>query len=548
MTATVSAPSATSSRTGAQEVVDFLAARGDRHVFGVPGSSLAPMFHALGGSPVSYVPAIHEAAAVAAADGYARVTGSACVLLYMAEGVANCMANLLNAWSAESPLLLLAGQPDSTDLTGLGGIIGEGDVVDMARHVTRWGQAVPRGSSLREWLERADRIAAGPPGGPVLLSVPEDLFSGPAVPAVDIRAGRRVAPGAPDLSEVAAALAAAQNPLIVAGAQIARFGGTPALVSLAEQLQIPVIYEYGFVDQKSIPADHPNCLGWALMPAGQRLQQEADVVLGVGCRLVLEDHAPVPLRFPDAQFIAHVNADPAKLEALTHAHWSCACSPAAFLQGLLDTAAGTPTDAALLQRRRARVVQAKQRQAGELPTESWVSALSDALDHGWVVDEAISLSPLFANSLRGDGSRWLSMSGASLGWATGAACGVALGSGEPVTALLGDGATRFGAAGLWTAKACELPITYVVLDNGGFGSTRSYERMYASSVGAAPTYVGSDLHGLGAPVADMIAGYGIPTTTISANDDVRSAVVKAWNTKGPNALVIDVGFNAGAWG
>ncbi len=548
MAATASAQPQTSSRNGAQTVVDFLAARGDRHIFGVTGSSLVSMFHALHESPVSYVPAIHEAAAIAAADGYARVTGSACVLLYMVDGVSNGVANLLNAWSAESPVLLLAGSPHSSDLTGLSAVIGEGDVVDMTRTVTRWGHAVPRGSSLQEWLERADRIAAGPPSGPVLLSVPEDVFTGPAVPAVDTRAGRRVAPGAPDLTEVAAALATAEKPLIFAGAQIHRFGATPALVNLAEQLQIPVTYEYGFVDQRSIPTEHPNYMGWANLPAAQQFEHEADVVLAVGCRLVLEDHAPIPLRFPNAEFLAHVNADPAKLEALTHAHWSCACSSAAFLQGLLDAAAAAPADAALLARRRARLAQGKERLADEMPQESWVSALSGALDHGWVVDESISLQRMFADSLRGDGSRWLSMSGSSLGWAPAAACGVALGSDEPVTCLVGDGAIRFGAAGLWTAKAMELPITYVVLDNGGFGSTRSFERMYASGVGSTPTYVGSDLRGMGAPVSEMIAGYGIPTTTISATDDVRAAVTIAWNAKGPNAVVVDVGFDAGGWG
>jgi hypothetical protein len=52
----------------------------------------------------------------------------------------------------------------------------------------------------------------------------------------------------------------------------------------------------------------------------------------------------------------------------------------------------------------------------------------DALDRGWGVDESASLYfSAFDHTLRGaDGSRYLSFTGSSLGWATGAACGVAL--------------------------------------------------------------------------------------------------------------------------
>jgi thiamine pyrophosphate-dependent acetolactate synthase large subunit-like protein len=163
----------------------------------------------------------------------------------------------------------------------------------------------------------------------------------------------------------------------------------------------------------------------------------------------------------------------------------------------------------------------------------------------------VSLCGPVLRSLRGgDGSRYLSMSGASLGWGTGAACGVALASGERVTCILGDGALRFGAQALWTAKACELPITYVVLDNGGFGSTRSFERHYVATLGqpdARAGYVGSDLSGTSPSVRELITGYGIGCEAVTASGDIRSALTRLWDAKGPNALVIDVGFDAGAW-
>lgn len=147
-----------------------------------------------------------------------------------------------------------------------------------------------------------------------------------------------------------------------------------------------------------------------------------------------------------------------------------------------------------------------------------------------------------------DGSRYASCGGASLGWGTGAAVGVALASGEPVTLLLGDGSLRFGAQGLWTIKALNLPITIVVLDNHGYASTRHFERSYVESLGPAangpPGFLNMDMRNLGPDPAEMVRGFGIPTRRLTLEDDLRAAVEQAWaeSVNGPNCLFMPVGF------
>jgi thiamine pyrophosphate-dependent acetolactate synthase large subunit-like protein len=148
-----------------------------------------------------------------------------------------------------------------------------------------------------------------------------------------------------------------------------------------------------------------------------------------------------------------------------------------------------------------------------------------------------------------DGRRYAGAGGASLGWGTGAAAGVALASGEPVTCVIGDGSLRFGALGLWTLKAMNLPVTLVVLDNHGYGSTRNYERQYLASLGAAanpqrPGYLNMDMRQLGPDLAGMIQGFGIPCRRLSESDDLRRAVEEAWaaSAQGPNAVIMPVGY------
>ena len=53
-----------------------------------------------------------------------------------------------------------------------------------------------------------------------------------------------------------------------------------------------------------------------------------------------------------------------------------------------------------------------------------------------------------------------------------------------------------------------------------------------------------DMRETGPDVADMIAGFGIPTRTLSDQDDLRAAVEQAWaeSVNGPNALIMPVGF------
>jgi len=143
----------------------------------------------------------------------------------------------------------------------------------------------------------------------------------------------------------------------------------------------------------------------------------------------------------------------------------------------------------------------------------------------------------------------VSTTGAALGWGTGAAAGIALASGEPVTLIIGDGSLRFGALGLWSIRQSNLPITIVVLDNGGYGSTRFFERAYMARLGnkapfAQPAYSCSDLRSVGSSVGGIIEGFGIACRTLSPDDDVRAAVEAAWATssEGPNAIVVPLGL------
>jgi len=536
---------------GGAELVRFLMDKGYKHVFGLPGSSMVAPLYEMQNKDISFVSAIHESVAVAAADGYARVAGSAMVLLYMLPGVANGLANIYNAWRDETPLLIVASQ-QASQYRSNSATIGEGDLVNLMTPYSRFAHELAPGMDVRFWLERARNIAIGALPGPTFLSIPEDVFERPVSCREPIRS---ITPArvSPDPGELAQALQSAERPLIMVGGQLRRFNGSRVVEDLAERYGFALVYENGFSDRYGVAPGHPNCFG-SITSAGA-LEVTADVVLALGSRFILEAH-PRASWFPGARFLAHVNADPLKLEETRPVHWAAAADPGAFAVALAQRLAELPVPEGLVARRREWLTAFRRQDERRVQSplmQSYANALApldDVLDRGWLVDESVMGVHQLGKILKStDGERYVGTTGASLGWGTGAAAGVALASGEPVTCVLGDGALRFGALGLWTVRAQNLPVTFVVIDNGGYGSTRFFERQFVERLGPAANpqhagYLGSDLRGTGSTVQGVIEGFNIPADRVPLGGDARAAIEKAWNASsdGPNAVVIEMEF------
>lgn len=538
--------------TGAEEIVRFLSDHGYRHVFGLPGSQLVSVFYQMQKAHIQHVPTIHESVTIAAADGYARIAGSAVAMVYMLPGTANGLANIYNASRDETPLIVLASQQLSTARTELGAYC-EGDTVPLVRPFTRLAQELTKGAAVRSWLEKAKRVASGPPGGPAFLSISEDVFLESA-PVVEERLSTQGAPSVPDVAAVAAALRHAQRPLIVVGGQLRRCGGSAFVEALAARFEIPVAFEGGLIDRLGIAPGHSHCVGSIFQTDHEA---NADVVLMLGTRSVTEAAPRKAPYFPMASFVAQVNRDPAKLEGTRRVDWVSASDPAAFAEALQKALDAAPPTLEALSARKAWM--SPRPKAGMPPGPlaklfagfaRALAPLHDAMDRGWLVDESVMASgPLIGSQKAKDGARYAGTNGASLGWGGGAAVGIALASGEPVTLVVGDGSLRFGVHALWTIKAMNLPVTIVVLDNHGYASTRNYERQYRATLGEGanaqpPGYLNMDMRTLGPDIADMIRGFGIPCRRLSEQDDLRAAVLQAWNESGdgPNALIMPVGF------
>src|SRR6266404_6051465 len=249
-------------RTVAQAYLEVAVDHGVDYIFGLPGTSGQEFIGTIADQEkVRFVLALHETCVVSMADGHARVTGRPSLAqVSTLPGSANAVGALYDAYRDRSPVVVTSSQVD-TRIFGRDSHTEGKDLVEMTKQFTKWSAEVHRADRIPEYLNRAFKVAATPPTGPVYLALPSNLL-GESISVDNPLAERsRVAPriGAdPEaLAEAAKLLAQAKRPLIVAGSGIAKSGAIEELIKFAEMIGAPVVMEprYSFL---SFPTDHPQ--------------------------------------------------------------------------------------------------------------------------------------------------------------------------------------------------------------------------------------------------------------------------------------------------
>src|SRR6185503_15878913 len=270
---------------GRQILMESLIAQDVSHIFGNPGTTESPIIDSLLDYPqLNYIEALHEGVAVGAASYYAQASGkTGLVNLHVAPGLGNAIGMMYNALKASAPIIVTAGQQD-TRMRLRDPLLGH-DRVAISAPVTKWSVQAERADELPLLLHRAFKVANDPPAGPVFVALPIDVLeqesqNEPMAPGRLYRAG----PAAPaGVAEAAALLAGRQNPVIVVGDEVARFGAGAEVVALAEALGA-AIWTEGIRMHASVPSNHPNfrlALGFDTLAIRKALEG-ADAILLVG--------------------------------------------------------------------------------------------------------------------------------------------------------------------------------------------------------------------------------------------------------------------------
>ncbi len=542
---------------GHEVLLEVLRSEGVTHLFGNPGSTELPLMDALVDvEDLQYVLALQEATAVGMADGYAQATGRPAFLnLHTSAGLGNAIGNLTNARANGTPLVVTAGQQDERHLVD--DPLLSGDLVALARPVSKWAHEIRSPEELGTILRRAFHDAMAPPSGPVFVSIRMDHLGRQVETPVPPRSRVDRRTVAADLETLADLLTetASGGLAIVVGDEVASAGAVPAITALAEALGAPVFGSplYG---RSVFPPTHPLWRGMLPPQASGIRATLADFdrafLVGGQAFMVYPWSPGSPL--PQDCDLIHLSPDPLQPG---HAHpvlHGAVGDPAATLGALLplvaERADRAMVSAALSVARTTGagvsddLEETARRRYGAAPMHPMaaVHALLRAVPEDTaVVDEAITTG-VYVRGFhhRAEADTYYFCRGGGLGWGMPAACGVALARRRPVLCVVGDGSTMYSPQALWTAAHEQLPVIFAVVDNGQYLILKQNLRTMGGRSATTDRFVAMDLVDPPIDFCGLASAMGVPGTRIDHTNDIGAAVRAAAAAGGPHLLHIPI--------
>jgi len=494
-------------------------------IFGNPGSTELPMFR---GFPddFRYVLSLQESVALAMADGFAQATRRAALVnLHSAVGVGHAAGSLFTAFRNRTPLVIVAGQQARSILRYRPFLYAE-QAAEFPKPYVKYSFEPERAEDIPAAIAEGWQIAMTPPTGPAFISVPVDDWDRPAT-LVEVPV-----PGslpAPDLTDVAAALAAASSPALVVGAQVSRDGAWDAVVALAER-QHASVWIAPMAAREAFPEDHPLFAGF--LTAGR----EPIVAALAGHDLILVLGAPVFTyhvegfgpHIPEGATLFQITDDPALAQA------AAAGTP---IIGNVREAVAALLETPAPERALPKPLIRPPVPAPEPLTDTYMLSRLAALrsPDSIIVEEApSSRGPMHDRPPILGPDTFHTCASGGLGHGLPAAIGVALARpGERVIALLGDGSAMYAIQGLWTAAQLGLPVSFIIVNNGRYEALVGFGRRFGMN-----ELVGTELPGI--DFVGLAKAQGIRGERVDSADKLDDALIRSLASEEPSLVEVVV--------
>lgn len=483
-------------------VVRFLRDEGVKYIYGYPGGALLHIYDALfKEKAIEHILVRHEQAATHMADGYARATGKAGVVLVTSgPGATNAITGIATAYMDSIPMVVLSGQVPST-MVGTDAFQ-ETDMVGISRPIVKHSFIIKHPSEIPETLKKAFYIAESGRPGPVVVDIPKDMtnpgdkFEYVYPKKVKLRSyGPAVRGHSGQIRKAAEMLLAAKRPIVYSGGGVIMGNAAGPLTELARLLNLPVTNT--LMGLGGYPGSDRQFLGMLGMHGSYTANltmHHADVILAVGARFDDRVINGAPKFCPNAKII-HIDIDPASISKTIKA----------------DVPIVGPVDSVLSE------MVAILKEIGEKPSPealaSWWKQIDEWRGHRGLFpydkgDGSIikpqSVIETLCEVTRGDAfvssdvgqhqmfaaqyykfdkpNRWLNSGGlGTMGFGLPGAMGAKLNFPEAdVACVTGEGSIQMNIQELSTCLQYDLPVKIVNLNNGSLGMVRQWQDMVYS--------------------------------------------------------------------
>ncbi|MGI9536098.1 MAG: thiamine pyrophosphate-binding protein [Desulfocapsaceae bacterium] len=548
------------------QLVEYLEKRGIQHIFGLCGHTNIAVLSALEKSSIQFINVRHEQIASHAADGYARVTGKASVVLsHLGPGMTNAATGVANAALDCIPMVVIAGDIPShyygkhphQEVN----LHADGAQCEIYRPFVKRVWRVERAELFPEIMEKAFTLAESGQPGPVLVDVPMDIFS----KEVDVSLFKRQLQNAKELrkpsmdegtaEEIVGLLGKASKPVFYVGGGVLLAKAADELRELVDHLNIPVAHS--LMGKGALPDDHPLTLGMTGFWGTQYINDSclnADLILGLGSRF---KEADASSWYPEFTFdipktkLIQIDIEPSEIGRNYPVEIGVVADLKQALRMLCEVARKRYPQGIQRQEQKEEIGEVRRLfKAGNLEME-----LSEAFpmmperilaevrevlprdaiittDVGWNKNGVGQQFPIYQ-----PGSILIPGGYATMGFGGPAAIGAKLAAPDKVViALIGDGGFGQNPAQLATAHHEDVAVIWLIMNNDAFGTIAGLEKAhYQTTFGTVFMKNGKSTS---PDYAEIARAYGIEGIKIESAAEFKPALERAIKLNKP--VVLDV--------
>jgi acetolactate synthase I/II/III large subunit len=540
-------------KSGAEIFVEALRHEGVKTVFGLPGGVVLKIFDVLcQQKDIELVLTRHEQGAAHMAEGYAKATGRAGVVLVTSgPGMTNIVTGLADAYMDSVPLVAFTGQV-STNLIG-NDAFQEADNVGISRPCTKHNVLVKDVHDLAQTIKEAFYIATSGRPGPVLVDIPKDVSTEKAEfkypDKVSLRGYNPTITGNKhQIKQAAEEIMKARKPMMYVGGGAIFSDAADEIRELAEITQIPVTMT--LMGLGSFPGTHALSLGMLGMHGGywtNMAMHHADLLIAVGARFDDRVTGKLSEFCPEARVI-HIDIDPTSIKKTFHAHIPIVGDVRAVLRQLNVMLRSMDGNQAEMKGLRGpwlkQVAEWKRshpliyRQDDKINKPQFViEKLYELTKHEAIVATDVGQHQMWAAQyFKGTKPRtWLTSGGlGTMGFGFPAAIGAQKAFPDKmVVCITSEGSFQMNLQELATAAEHKLPIKIVLLNNGCHGMVRQWQDLFyegrysASQLGKIPDFV------------KLAEAYGILGLRAAKPAEVEAVLKEGLKHKGPVLMDIE---------